>query len=199
MHVLSARDPVHSAVVPRLMSDPGDAHLAAGARSDVSRSTKLPSPVIGNRGRHCESRRTQRHCRCMKMRQAVAETTRNGHHKTWCLTSSRTGLQQYTQNATSTKNPTESAKPPKANSPAPHATRSPPPARRAFATLPRFHLGDASLNCTLCASTPRIVAVYPPGHPQAGQPTGHCYPPGSPCLPVAQGGTGAADVVCLPR
>ena len=53
---------------------------------------------------------------------------------------------------------------------------------------------------TPCAHDPaKIAAVYPPGHAQAGQPTGHCYPPGSPCLPVAQGGTGAADVVCSPR
>ena len=40
----------------------------------------------------------------------------------------------------------------------PHTTRSPPPARRAFVTLPRFHLAYALLDCTMSASTTHIVA-----------------------------------------
>lgn len=51
----------------------------------------------------------------------------------------------------------------------------------------------------VCPGNPTdIAAVYPPGHSQAGQPTGVCYPPGHQCLPPPHG-TGAADVLCLPR
>ncbi|WP_419921941.1 helix-turn-helix domain-containing protein [Candidatus Poriferisodalis sp.] len=44
----------------------------------------------------------------------------------------------------------------------------------------------------------QIAEVHPPGHAQAGQPTGRCYPRESPCLPPPDG-TGASDVVCRPR
>ena len=85
------------------------------------------------------------------------------------------------------------------------------------------------INNPQSADPSHIPATYPPGHPEPytdangngshdagesftdinndgswtadldGHPTGHCYPSGSPCLPVAQGGSGVADVVCLPR
>ena len=53
-------------------------------------------------------------------------------------------------------------------------------------------------NLQSCTDPTHIPAYYPPAHVNAGQFTGVCYPPGHQCLPPPHG-TGAADVLCLPR
>ena len=54
------------------------------------------------------------------------------------------------------------------------------------------------INNPQCPDPTDIPAYYPPGHVNAGQPTGVCYPLGHQCLPPPDG-TGAADVLCLTR
>ena len=58
--------------------------------------------------------------------------------------------------------------------------------------------GTPQVSSPLCREPTDIPAYYPPGHVSAGQFTGVCYPPGHQCLPPPDG-TGAADVLCLPR